>query len=180
MKHIFLFLSLLFAVQIGQAQEVWNACNSTVTIIPAPSYDSTFVLSAPSRAALAKGMANWTPSTSSSYTVWTAFVTQSGSSAPTATVKENTTGLTATLSRLSTGLYKVSFGSPVSESDLYGMGIFPKTDVDAYDGIHLWLQYNDEDSDGFFIKTYYLNSATGAITNMDDLLNYFIEVRIYQ
>lgn len=64
MKHIFLFLSLLFAVQIGQSQETWNTCNSTVTIIPAPSYDSTFVLSAPSRAALAKGMANWTPSTS--------------------------------------------------------------------------------------------------------------------
>jgi len=64
MKKILLFLSLFLAFQIGTAQETWNACNSTVNIIPAPSYDSTFVLEAPSRAALQKGMANWVPASS--------------------------------------------------------------------------------------------------------------------
>lgn len=96
MKQIILFLSLLFAVQIGTAQDTWNACNSTVTIIPAPSYDSTFVLEAPSRAALQKGMANWVPAASggggASYLVYTALLTQTGTDAPVATVLENTLG----------------------------------------------------------------------------------------
>lgn len=93
--------------QIGTAQETWNACNSNVTVIPTPAYDSTFVLSAPSRAALAKGMAAWTPSTSSgaSYLVYTALLTQSGTDAPVATVLENTLGGTVVWSYLSTGSY---------------------------------------------------------------------------
>jgi hypothetical protein len=64
MKNIILFLSIFLAVQIGTAQETWNDCNSTVSQVPQPAYDSTFVLEAPSRDALQKGMANWVPASS--------------------------------------------------------------------------------------------------------------------
>ena len=107
MKHILFTLSLFALFQIGTAQETWNACNSTVTVIPTPSYDSTFVLSAPSRAALAKGMANWTPATSggASYLVYTALLTQTGTDAPVATVLENTLGGAVVWSYIDAGNY---------------------------------------------------------------------------
>lgn len=109
MKHILLILSLFASFQIGTAQEQWNDCNSTINVIPAPPYDSLFVLSDPSRAALAKGMANWTPSTSggggASYLVYTALLTQSGTSAPVATVLENTLGGTVVWTRESAALF---------------------------------------------------------------------------
>ena len=106
-----IILSLLFLSSYAvNAQETWNACNSTVNVIPQPSYDSTFVLSAPSRAALAKGMASWTPATSSgaSYLVYTALLTQTGTDAPVATVLENTLGFTPTYSYIGAGDYNIN------------------------------------------------------------------------
>ena len=133
MKHIFLFLSILFAVQIGQSQETWNACNSTVNVIPAPSYDSTFVLSAPSRAALAKGMANWTPSTSggASYLVYTALLTQSGSGAPTAIVLQNTLGGTVVWTRDDQGVYYGTLSGAFTENKTWTYP-YSQTSVDNF------------------------------------------------
>jgi hypothetical protein len=121
MKRILFTLSLFAAFQIGTAQEQWNACNSNVTVIPTPAYDSTFVLSAPSRAALAKGMANWTPSTSSaaSYLVYTALLSQSGTDAPVATVLENTLGQTITWTRSALGRYDGTFSSGYDASKIF-------------------------------------------------------------
>lgn len=103
MKKILLSLFILSSLSVF-GQETWNACNSTVNVIPQPSYDSTFVLSAPSRAALAKGMASWTPARS--YKVYTALLTQSGTDAPVATVLENTLGGTVVWSYWSIGNYR--------------------------------------------------------------------------
>ena len=64
MKRIAFILLFLSSLSV-YGQETWNTCSQTVTVIPQPSYDSTFVLSAPSRADLAKGMASWTPATAS-------------------------------------------------------------------------------------------------------------------
>lgn len=103
-----LIFSLLFLSSLSVfGQETWNVCSQTVNVIPQPSYDSTFVLSAPSRAALAKGMASWTPATSSgaSYLVYTALLTQTGTAAPVATVLENTLGGTVVWSYDATGSY---------------------------------------------------------------------------
>lgn len=103
-----LIFSLLFLSSLSVfGQETWNTCSQTVTVIPQPSYDSTFVLSAPSRAALAKGMASWTPATSSgaSYLVYTALLTQTGTDAPVATVLENTLGGTVVWSYNDVGKY---------------------------------------------------------------------------
>lgn len=106
MKHFILSVLLLSSLSVF-GQETWNVCSQTVNVIPKPSYDSTFVLSAPSRAALAKGMASWTPATSSgaSYLVYTALLTQTGTDAPVATVLENTLGGTVVWSYNDVGKY---------------------------------------------------------------------------
>ena len=106
MKRIAFILLFLSSLSV-YGQETWNTCSQTVTVIPQPSYDSTFVLSAPSRAALAKGMASWTPATSSgaSYKVYTALLTQTGTDAPVATVLENTLGGTVVWTRDDAGSY---------------------------------------------------------------------------
>ena len=176
MKHILLFLSLFIASQI-YGQETWNACNSTVTIIPPPSYDSTFVLSAPSRAALAKGMANWTPSTSggASYLVYTALLTQSGTSAPVATVLENTLGATPTFSYVGVGSYTINCSScfdatytAALNSSCYDFG-------NGAAAIVLLDRYNAGDASAIYISVY--DAANAAA---DELLNNtLIEIHVY-
>lgn len=104
MKKI-LFFFLLFASHFASGQDTWNVCGTTVQQYPAPSYDSTFVLEAPSRDALAKGMANWVPTSGASYKVYTALLTQSGTDAPVATVLENTLGGTVVWTRDFAGVY---------------------------------------------------------------------------
>lgn len=106
MKRIAFILLFLSSLSVF-GQETWNVCSQTVNVIPQPSYDSTFVLSAPSRAALAKGMASWTASSSSSasYLVYTALLNQTGTDAPVATVLENTLGGTVVWTYDSPGVY---------------------------------------------------------------------------
>ena len=176
MKHIFLFLSILFAVQIGQAQEVWNACNSTVTIIPAPSYDSTFVLSAPSRAALAKGMANWTPSTSSaaSYLVYAALLTQSGTDAPVATVLENTLGGTVVWTRADVGSYEGTLTGAFSSNAI----AIPTTGIDPNVGYPSSYLCYISSSDAIGLETFsdqYTTNSDGILAGLA-----YIEIRVYQ
>jgi hypothetical protein len=167
MKQIILFLSLLFTVQIGTAQETWNACNSTVTVIPAPSYDSTFVLEAPSRAALQKGMANWVPASSggsASYLVYTALLSQSGTSAPTATILRNTLSGTPLLSYIASGEYHLTL-----------TGAFPANKVFApnvliYAGGVSILRLNRIDDDAIEL----------FIPDGDDLgVSFQVEIRVY-
>lgn len=177
MKHIFLFLSLLFAVQIGTAQETWNACNSTVTVIPAPSYDSTFVLEAPSRAALQKGMANWVPTSSggaASYLVYTALLTQSGTSAPVATVLENTLGGTVVWTYVDVGTYLGTLTGAFAGDVICApsLGI----DLNGYGLSSPYSVYKDSD-DAIVVSTYSDYSGTGA----NDRLNgtAYIEIKVY-
>jgi hypothetical protein len=168
MKHIILFLSILFTVQIGTAQETWNACNSTVTVIPAPSYDSTFVLEAPSRAALQKGMANWVPASSggsASYLVYTALLSQSGTSAPTAVVLENTLGGSISWTYDSEGLY---IGT------LTGAFTYNKTAVIFNTPLGFTASYRSS------INTITILTYDESFTLADDMLNNtFLEVRVY-
>ena len=121
MKHILLILSLFASFQIGTAQEQWNDCNSTINVIPAPPYDSLFVLSAPSRAALAKGMANWTPSASSgaSYLVYNAYLSQSGSSNPVVTIFTNTLGGSLTFTRDDVGTILIQSSALFTSNKTY-------------------------------------------------------------
>jgi hypothetical protein len=162
MKNLILFLSLFFTVQIGTAQETWNACNSTVSQVPQPAYDSTFVLSAPSRAALAKGMANWEPARS--YKVYTALLTQSGTDAPVATVLENTLGFTPTYSYEAVGAYNINHtgGFPAAKTFTY---ISPTTDNGGFDA---FISGGLDD----FISISTINGDNGLINNR-------IEIRVY-
>ena len=171
MKQIILFLSLLFAVQIGTAQDTWNACNSTVTVIPAPSYDSTFVLEAPSRAALQKGMANWVPASSgggASYLVYTALLTQSGTSAPVATVLENTLGGTVVWTYNDVGNYSGTLTGAFTTNTL----IFP-----VYAGFNsqLYLDPYTTINNSYFPDA--INLQTGEVDSY--LNNTLIEIRVY-
>jgi hypothetical protein len=167
MKQIIIFLSILFTVQIGTAQEIWNACNSTVTVIPAPSYDSTFVLEAPSRAALQKGMANWVPASSggaASYLVYTALLTQSGTDAPVATVLENTLGGTVVWAYEDVGSYS---GSISGGFDAEKTGIIMAVSV-GFEGKNVT-------GGDIYIYTY-----DETYTGSDDYLDHtFIEIRVY-
>lgn len=176
MKHILFTLSIFAMFQIGTAQETWNACNSNVTVIPTPAYDSTFVLSAPSRAALAKGMANWTPSTSggASYLVYTALLTQSGTDAPVATVLENTTGGTIVWTRDSAGFYFGTCSNCFQALETFIVSpAFLQTNADFPDAMRM-LRYDDST---IHISTF----ANGAFDTGADgvLLRAPIEIRIY-
>jgi hypothetical protein len=128
---------------------------------------------------LAKGMASWTPASSGGGMVYLAFLSQSSTSAPSETVLENTTGYTISLSRISTGIYKLSFNTPISQSSLYGLGVFTRSMSSGGDGIYYELVYNDEDSDGVFIKSYTMDLPSGTITLSDDLLASVIKIEIY-
>lgn len=120
MKKILFSLLFLSSLSVF-GQETWNTCSQTVTVIPQPSYDSTFVLSAPSRAALAKGMASWTASSSSSasYLVYTALLSQTGTDAPVATVLENTLGGTVVWSYNDVGYYTATLANAFTENKTY-------------------------------------------------------------
>ena len=178
MKQIILFLSLIFAVQTVTAQETWNACNSTVNVIPAPSYDSTFVLEAPSRAALQKGMANWVPASSggaASYLVYTALLTQSGTSAPVATVLENTLGGTVVWSRDASGIYVATLSGAFTANKTTPISQREQQSSDNVDDTPKWLtglRLTD--------NTYGLNTGNYDIGLSDSVLNgAFIEIRVY-
>lgn len=165
MKHFILSVLLLSSLSVF-GQETWNVCSQTVNVIPQPSYDSTFVLSAPSRAALAKGMASWTPATSSgaSYLVYTALLTQTGTDAPVATVLENTLGFTPTYSYEAIGAYNVNHtgGFPAAKTFTY---ISPTTDNGGFDA---FISGGLDD----FISISTINGNNGLINNR-------IEIRIY-
>ncbi len=179
MKHIILFAYLLFAVQIGTAQETWNACNSTVTVIPAPSYDSTFVLEAPSRAALQKGMANWVPATSgggaASYLVYTALLTQSGTSAPVATVLENTLGGTVVWSYDVTG----SYIGTLSGAFIPAKTIIMYDSFSAFAGDGLVYMRCGADNNTVLVKTYFNEWAGYPAPENSFLSNTYIQILAY-
>ncbi len=108
MKKIILFGYLIIASFGLSAQNQWNIVGESVRTVPDLVSDSNFVLSAPSRAALRQGQANWVPASSggsASYLVYTALLTQSGTSAPVATVLENTLGGTVVWSYDDVGVY---------------------------------------------------------------------------
>ena len=175
-----LIFSLLFLSSLSAfGQETWNVCNSTVNVIPQPSYDSTFVLSAPSRAALAKGMANWTPATSSgaSYLVYTAHLFQFGTDAPIVTVFKNTLGGTVVWTRAGSGTFKGTLAGAfpndkthiLISNTIYYNGSF---------GVYAHSIPDDEESGNFiYVFTYNLSDGTpidGFASN-----GIFIEVKVY-
>lgn len=176
MKHILFIISFFALFQIGTAQEAWNACNSTVTVIPTPSYDSTFVLSAPSRAALAKGMASWTPSTSgggsASYLVYTALLTQTGTDAPVATVLENTLGGTVVWTRDAAGIYTATLSSAFTEK---------KTIVCPDYTIGYYLSNLSATIKGSRVSSNVVSLAySGGVDFSDDGINdVLVEIRVY-
>jgi hypothetical protein len=145
MKKIIYLLLLLPVLSYGQ--ETWNACNSTVSQVPKPAYDSTFVLSAPSRAALAKGMANWEPARS--YKVYTALLTQSGTDAPVATVLENTLGGEVVWSYIDVGVYE---------------GVLAGAFVDEKTWCSGWVSISDVGTQFFAAKLYRVSNDAVRIS----------------
>ena len=181
MKRIAFILLFLSSLSVF-GQETWNTCSQTVNVIPQPSYDSTFVLSAPSRAALAKGMASWTPATSSgaSYLVYTALLTQTGTDAPVATVLENTLGGTVVWSYVSTGTYRATLASAFTADKTVIPGFADITDNTRR------TQYN-YDADDYFIGASIISTSIIELSVVDGVLipnngkltSYFFEIRVY-
>jgi len=180
MKYLILFLSLFFVGSLS-AQDVWNHCGTTLTVYPQPAYDSTFVLEAPSREALKKGMANWVPASSggaASYSVYTALLTQNGTDAPVATVLENTLGGTVVWTRFSAGVYRGTLSNIFTSQTFFpfspwsNIGV-PIT-VDADNLITMSIQ-RDAISDDY-IQITVNESGTPADGWMQ---TFFLEVKVY-
>jgi hypothetical protein len=164
MKRI-LILSLISLMTLSASAQVWNACNTSVTVTPAPAYDSTFVLAAPSRAAIHKSMGTWVPASASSasYLVYTALLTQTGTDAPVATVLENTLG----------GTVVWSYG---------GAGSFVATLSGVFTSNKTWTTPSFiTHSNGSPFTLSRASDNTCEITFEDDGLSGFpIEIRVYQ
>jgi hypothetical protein len=161
---------LLFAFS---AQETWNSCNSTVNVIPAPSYDSTFVLEAPSREALKKGMANWVPASSggSSYLVYTALLTQTETNAPVATVLENTLGGTPSFGYSAAGQYTITLSEAftANKTIAYAPNYYISGDAP---NIRTTIERASS-------SMYYIYSFDGGAPGDGVLSGAFVEIRVY-
>ncbi len=173
MKQFFLFISILFAFNLS-AQSTWNDVNEKVSTTPAPSYDSTFVLEAQSRAGIATGQANWVPASSggASYLVYTALLTQTGTDAPVATVLDNTLGVTPSYTYVGDGLYTIECSSCFTLNKT-----FPITMQINYGGggnnLFDFTIYRQSSS------IYYLQINSGEEGNNGKLVGHPIEIRVY-
>lgn len=166
MKKISFLISFLLIVQMASAQ--WNVIGWNPYLQRDTSGDSTFVLSAPSRIAIQNGVANWTPSTSggASYLVYTALLTQTGTSAPVANVYENTLGGAVTWSRTDFGQYTATTS-----------GLF--TDTKTF----ILLLNNNYNNNEFICRTNSINTVQLLSTSDTDAENpdwpMSIEIRVY-
>ena len=182
MKNIIFSILFLSSLSVF-GQETWNVCSQTVNVIPQPSYDSTFVLAAPSRAALAKGMASWTASSSSSasYLVYTALLTQSGTDAPVATVLENTLGGTVSYTRDASGVYNcVATGLlTVGKTVIIAPTFLGTTNAPYPDALN--INYNSLTLNGFSFTTFIdgINETASDLSGNGNATKFPIEIRVY-
>jgi hypothetical protein len=107
------------------------------------------------------------------YKVYTALLTQTGTSAPTSTVLENTLGDTPTISYLGVGLFKVSFTSLL---DLGNASKLWYSITQRNDTHHVYLNYGGSVGAGGFIVSSRNNSNvyTNSVLN-----NNPIEIKVY-
>jgi hypothetical protein len=112
----------------------------------------------------------------SSYKVYTALLTQTGTDAPVATVLENTLGGTLVWTRSSDGEYTATLiGAFPDENQFFTLNASStvysiNTSVSVY-----W-----NDSDSFQLSTFTGNGVTIPYTFVDDVIyNYPIEIRVY-
>ena len=104
------------------------------------------------------------------YKVYTALLSQTGTSAPTATVLENTLGATVTWSRNNIGQYQATSSSPIFLGTVTGFGNI----IPAGDAIYFTIQENT-DSSCIIIS----RDLSGAEDEMQTDLPSFIEIRVY-
>ena len=176
MKNI-IYILIFFSCFNVYGQESWNEVNSNVKVIPQPSYDSTFVLSAPSRSVLAQGQANWTPARS--YRVYTALLTQSGTDAPVATVLENTLGFTVYWFREGTGWYTMRCDNNIGTCEGFPFGktwgVAGGVSDDNVENEGGWTKFIEGGSNLWQLFVYDL---TGARTD-NGLVACSIEIKVY-
>ena len=170
MKRLIYLLLLLPISLFGQDQ--WNNCGTSVRVYPQPSYDSTFVLSAPNREAIGKGMAEWTAASSgASYKEYVALVSQIGTSAPTATILVNTLGFTPVWSYENPGVYQLTYegGFPFGKTLGFSGGV---SDDAIYGG---WTKFIEGGSNWWTLQVF---DADGVPSD-DGLVNSSIMIRVY-
>lgn len=116
------------------------------------------------------------------YKVYTALLTQSGTSAPVATVLENTTGLDITYEYLLVGKYTISLNSPVPKQTVtIEMSNFRYGSTLGDSGI-LFLEMIDDVSNigAYQLQTKFRTNAAATISFLNNaLLNNKIEIRVY-
>lgn len=117
---------------------------------------------------------NLTGVSGSSYKVYTALLTQTGTTAPVATVLENTLGGTLVWSRNDAGDYLGTLnGAFLNENEFFTFNnlLSLQNSVSVY-----W-----NNSDSFVINTFYWNGVLPAVYSPQDdiLFNYALEIRVY-
>lgn len=118
------------------------------------------------RAAVEAALASATNEDALPYLVYSALLTQEGTSAPTSIVLENTLGFSPTFSYSSTGNYDI-IGFPETVWIMIKPSEFRDTLITAY-----WNGSNQ-------IRVMSVNTGTGLGAN-DKLYNHAIEIRVYK
>lgn len=156
MKKNLLFLLLFGALQLS-AQ--WNTLGWNPYLLRDTEGDSTFVLSAPSRADLQEGVATWVPS-SPGYLEYVALLTQEGTDAPVATVLSNTLGFTPFWVYVGVGFYKINNSTSF---DNYTVGqIFVLNGSPSSSAASVQSYYSDEEH-YVYVKTRQDQDADGIV-----------------
>jgi hypothetical protein len=112
-----------------------------------------------------------------SYKVYTALLTQTGTSAPTTIVLENTLGYDITWGYSNIGVY-TAIGLPNTFED--GKFAFIQGAGNSSSLVSLWAYNNSIDFSQMILECYDLgNVAISFQTKNDILINQFIEIRVY-
>lgn len=175
MKHILItLLSLIAFSSFGQS---WCCPEEYQVINPPPPYDSTFVLMSDSRQGIEYGRGLWQDAESAGlvrYNVYIAYLTQTGSNAPTATVIKNTYGETPVWARDSEGVYYATFQAEVFVNET------PKT-FGYIRPSHNTTFYWGEKSSSTVYTIHTLDDIGGTLTDglLDAGYGFPVEIRTY-
>jgi hypothetical protein len=110
-----------------------------------------------------------------SYKVYTALITQSSTSAPTATILENTLGFTPVHSRIDVGAYGVTLGSSISRDKIFATVIYSTFDSEVRRMSVLEPGLANVSSLVYTLK----EETAGEFVSVDGFSRAKIEIRIY-
>ena len=107
------------------------------------------------------------------YKVYTALLTQTGTTAPVAIVLQNTLGVTVTYGYTATGVYSIELGTAYASGKV-GIFISPFGNSNNY-ALSSTIGFQYDGTTGYILRTF---DSTGALSDKG-LGNTMIEIRVY-